>query len=465
MIRRLFIIISIILDILAIAISSVLVYWLRFHSGLFPYRKEIPLSYYFLLIPIFIIINIVCIASFGLYKRNAGLEKIDEPHNLLKAVAISSLILISIIFLYKGFHYSRLIILMLAIFIFIFLNISHFILRKIESALFKEILPVLVIGAGTEGKNIVSRINRHPELKYKVIGFLDSHHKIEESIEGVKVLGGINDLGKVIEQKEIKEVIVALPRVSHEKILDIILYCQRRGIQARVLSDIFEILIDQVKVGEINGIPLFGLKEEVLTGTRLLIKRTIDIIIVFSCLVFFMPLFILIAILIKLDSSGPVFYTQTRVGLKGKTFKMYKFRSMIVNAHDMLPKLQELNEVKGFIFKIKKDPRITRFGKILRRFSLDELPQLINVFKGQMSIIGPRPPIPREVEKYSEWHKRRLDVLPGITGLWQVSGRNELSFDVMVKLDLYYIENWSLWLDMRILLKTVQAVLSTRGAY
>lgn len=463
--RNIFVIIKVICDIIAIIVAAALTYWLRFRSGLFLYKQEIPFQYYFALIPTFILIILICIASRGLYKKNTGLKKIDEPYELFKAVLFATVILISIIFLYKGFFYSRLLILGLASTIFILLVISRFLLNRAEAALFKEMITVLLVGAGKDAKTVISHILRHPEMGYKVIGFLDDAHKTGEKIAGIEVLGKIADLDKITKSGNIKEVIVTLSYISHEKILDIILYCQRSAIQVRVLSDAFGLLTDQVRVGELNGVPLIGLKEEALAGARKMLKRVIDIMIVLLSFVLLAPLSIIIAVLIKLDSPGPVFYTQTRVGLKGRQFKIYKFRSMIVGADKILPQLQELNEVKGFIFKIKKDPRITRFGRVLRRLSLDELAQLINVFKGEMSVIGPRPPIPEEVEKYSEWHKRRLDVSPGITGLWQVSGRNELSFDEMVKLDLYYIENWSLWLDLRILFKTAVAVLSTKGAY
>ena len=182
-------------------------------------------------------------------------------------------------------------------------------------------------------------------------------------------------------------------------------------------------------------------------------------------LIIISPLFLFIAVLIKISSRGPVFYKQNRVGFKGRFFQMYKFRSMVVGAEEKQSQLQDQNDAQGLIFKMKNDPRVTLAGRFLRKFSLDELPQLFNVIKGDMSIVGPRPPLLNEVESYNSWHKKRLNIPPGITGLWQVSGRSELSFEEMVKLDLFYIESWSLWLDIKIMMKTIPVVLFARGAY
>ncbi|MGB3903421.1 MAG: exopolysaccharide biosynthesis polyprenyl glycosylphosphotransferase, partial [Anaerolineae bacterium] len=220
-----------------------------------------------------------------------------------------------------------------------------------------------------------------------------------------------------------------------------------------------------VDTDEINGIPLIGMKEPTLKGWRIALKRFTDIAISSAALLILAPLLFLIGVLIKLDSPGSVFFKQTRLGRGGKPFTCYKFRSMTEEAEKELPKLTSLDETTGPIFKIKDDPRRTRLGSILRRFSLDELPQLINVFRGDMSLVGPRPPLPSEVEQYEDWHHDRLNIPSGITGLWQVMGRSDLSFDEMVMLDLFYAENWALWLDFKIMLRTIPTVLFGRGAY
>jgi exopolysaccharide biosynthesis polyprenyl glycosylphosphotransferase len=218
-------------------------------------------------------------------------------------------------------------------------------------------------------------------------------------------------------------------------------------------------------VEEIAGIPMIGVKEVSISGLNQVVKRTIDV--VSSSLVLFLaaPLIALIALMIKLESPGPVLFRQERVGRNGRRFEVYKFRSMIEGADEQKGALLHLNEAIGPLFKIRDDPRITRVGKWLRKLSLDELPQFYNVLRGEMSLIGPRPPLPKEVEQYQEWHKRRLEVAPGITGLSQISGRSDLTFDETALLDIYYVENWSLGLDTKILLQTIPRVLFGNGAY
>ncbi len=213
------------------------------------------------------------------------------------------------------------------------------------------------------------------------------------------------------------------------------------------------------------GVPLISIKEIKLYGFNAILKRITDILFSLVIITLLLPLFLFLASIIKMDSRGKIFFTQSRIGRDGKRFKMYKFRSMISNAEEMQANITKQNEADGPIFKIKKDPRITRIGKVLRKLSMDELPQIFNVLRGEMSLVGPRPPLPKEVEKYNTWHLKRLHVNPGMTGLWQVSGRSDLPFEEMVKLDIYYIQTWSVWQDIKILLKTIPVVLFTKGAY
>jgi exopolysaccharide biosynthesis polyprenyl glycosylphosphotransferase len=218
-------------------------------------------------------------------------------------------------------------------------------------------------------------------------------------------------------------------------------------------------------VDDLGGVPMIGVKEISITGWRSFTKRAIDFTIALIGLIILSPLMFLIALAIKLDSPGPVLFRQIRVGKEGRHFVLHKFRSMREGAEEEQQKLTDLNEAEGPVFKIRHDPRCTRLGRFLRRTSLDEIPQLYNVLRGEMSLVGPRPPIPAEVEQYEEWHKRRLEVSPGMTGLWQVSGRSELTFDEMVLLDIYYIENWSAALDTEIFLRTIPKVIFGNGAY
>jgi exopolysaccharide biosynthesis polyprenyl glycosylphosphotransferase len=278
-------------------------------------------------------------------------------------------------------------------------------------------------------------------------------------------LGSCNDVSRLVGEHDLDEVLIALPVESHRLISEILIACARQKVRFRIVPDFFELSLNQVDVTEINGIPLIGVRESTLRGGGQLLKRALDVVVAATCLALGAPLMLIMAFAIKLDSPGTIFVEQIRVGRSGRTFKFFKFRSMRERADQELASLLDKNEVDGPIFKMKNDPRRTRVGRWIRRFSLDELPQMVNVLRGDMSLIGPRPPFPHEVEKYQEWHRRRLDVSPGITGLWQVSGRSELPFDEMALLDIWYIDNWSIGLDMKILLRTIPTVLFGYGAY
>jgi exopolysaccharide biosynthesis polyprenyl glycosylphosphotransferase len=232
-----------------------------------------------------------------------------------------------------------------------------------------------------------------------------------------------------------------------------------------VVPDLFQLSLGRVAVDDVGGIPLIGVRETNIGTWNSLVKRFMDIIGGLIGIVVGAPLMLVIAILIRIDSPGPVIFKQKRIGRGGRAFVVYKFRTMRVGAEEEQQKLSSLNEADGPLFKIRNDPRHTRIGRWLRRISLDELPQLLNVLRGERSLVGPRPPMASEVQHYQDWHKQRLQVSPGLTGLWQVSGRSELPFDEQCMLDIYYIENWSPWLDLWIMVKTIPTVLLARGAY
>ena len=287
----------------------------------------------------------------------------------------------------------------------------------------------------------------------------------KESTVPDAILGAISETKEIVSRRRIDEVIIASSKLPSSKILDIITECERKKTKFKIVPGILEIMASRVDTDEIGGMPLVTITEIQLKGFNAALKRATDLIFSLLFLLIFSPILLLIAIAIKIDSPGPVFFKQERIGKDGTPFMLYKFRSMIKDAEKLFPKLALLSEVEGHIFKIKKDPRITRVGRYLRRLSLDELPQLINVLFGKMSLVGPRPPLPREVKKYDSWHMKRLRVAPGMTGLWQVSGRSDLPFEDMVRHDIFYIENWSLWLDFKIILQTIPTVLSGGGAY
>ncbi len=337
---------------------------------------------------------------------------------------------------------------------------------------------LIVVGTTNTGVRVMRSIAEKVGLGYRLVGFVDDQvhysewtimarygNSIKSSNDEVPHLGNTSQLGQLIQVHQVKEVIVALPAKDYHKVGEVIAQCRLYGVTVTIVPDLFELKPGETSMREINGVPMIVTEKPRLSGLNYVLKRTIDILGVLAALVLTGLPMLLIILAIKLDSHGPVIFRQTRVGKYGKLFTFYKFRSMYTDAEARLVELEQYNETKGATFKMKNDPRITRVGRFLRRTSLDELPQLFNVLLGQMSLVGPRPGLPRELKNYQPWQHRRLEIMPGITGLWQVNGRSNVSFDEMVKLDIYYSEHWSLMMDIKILFKTVQAVLKKDGAY
>jgi exopolysaccharide biosynthesis polyprenyl glycosylphosphotransferase len=324
---------------------------------------------------------------------------------------------------------------------------------------------LLVIGCDRLGKMMMQHLVANPQLGYQVIGFIDAQTPPVTHFGRFKSLGAISDLEEIIRLHRIDEVLIALPSHQHQQIVRSVRLCERAGAEFKLIPDLYELSLSMIDMDTLEGIPLIGIKRATISSWQYIVKRSIDLTIAGAVLLLGAPIWLLAALTIKLDSPGPVLFKQKRVGHRGRPFRVYKFRSMRQHADHEKAALRQMNEAEGPLFKIKEDPRRTRIGKLLRKTSIDEIPQLLNVLKGDMSLVGPRPPLPGEVAQYEEWEKGRLEVLPGITGLWQVRGRSELDFDEMVLMDLYYIENWSLRLDLHILLKTIPAVLFSRGAY
>jgi exopolysaccharide biosynthesis polyprenyl glycosylphosphotransferase len=278
-------------------------------------------------------------------------------------------------------------------------------------------------------------------------------------------LGRIADLPQIFKQREVDELIVAERDFDDRALLEIVELAHRRGVRVRVAPTTADLLTQRADYVAGQGVPLFELRPPTFVGTDWLIKRTFDLLVSVLLVVIGLPLWIGIAIAIKVSSRGPVFYRDRRVGLNEQEFEMIKFRTMRAGASELQPGLEDSNEAEGALFKLREDPRVTRVGAFLRRFSLDEVPQVLNVLRGEMSLVGPRPLPLRDYRLLEDWHRKRYLVLPGMTGLWQIAGRSDLSFDDLVRLDFYYLENWSIWLDISILLRTIPAVVAGRGAY
>ncbi len=320
----------------------------------------------------------------------------------------------------------------------------------------------VIVGSGKHVGDVAHALIDVPHAPIEVVGFL-SPNPLPEN--GVRALGTLDDLEHVLAGERIDELIIADPEFPQDDAVEIVDQCHRRGIRVRLAPSTMEILIHRAEFVPGQSVPLFELSSPVFEGIDFALKRTFDIVGSTLLLVLLSPLLLTITLAVKLTSRGPVLFHSMRRGIAQRPFACLKFRTMHIDAEDRQSDLEELNEADGALFKIRDDPRLTAVGRMLRKFSLDELPQLVNVLRGEMSLVGPRPLPERDYEMLEEWHRKRYLVLPGITGLWQVSGRSELDFDDLVHLDFIYLERWSLALDLTILLKTIPAVFTRRGAY
>ena len=334
----------------------------------------------------------------------------------------------------------------------------------------REVLHVLgvrrraiVVGEGEHLEHLLRTLGAvRGGIEYQLLGVVSGEEDEELTLPH---LGSVEGLRSVLDAHPADELIVTDSDYNERELLQIVEHAHRSGVKVRVAPKTTELLVQRGEYVPGQGVPLFELRPPVFVGADWVIKRTFDLFVSGAVLLLGLPLWLAIAGAIKLTSRGPVFYRDGRVGLGESPFGMFKFRTMYVDAAERQRELERANEADGALFKIREDPRVTRAGAVLRRFSIDELPNMLNVLRGEMSLVGPRPLPLRDYALLEEWHRKRSHVLPGMTGLWQISGRSDLSFDDLVRLDFYYLENWSVWLDISILAKTLPAVLASRGAY
>jgi exopolysaccharide biosynthesis polyprenyl glycosylphosphotransferase len=320
----------------------------------------------------------------------------------------------------------------------------------------------VLVGSGRHIEAVAHALGGRARTQVELVGYISLTPRPQN---GLRSLGRLDQLTDVLGDERIDEVIIADPDFPQEQAVDLVDRCHQRGVTVNVAPSTMEILIDRAVFVPGESVPLFTLRPPVFEGVQYAAKRTFDLVLSTVALVLLSPVLLVIGLAVKLTSPGPVIYRSIRPGMAGRPFRCFKFRTMREHADLIQTDLEPLNESTGALFKIRNDPRMTGVGRILRRFSLDELPQLVNVVRGEMSLVGPRPLPMRDFERLEDWHKKRYLVLPGITGLWQVSGRSELDFDDLVRLDFLYLERWSMLLDLSILLKTIPAVLMRRGAY
>ena len=470
----------VIFDGFVMAGSFVAAYLLRQHFHIFykldlvPHTKVVtqmvtPLSNY--LVVLFIVIPIWCaiLAANGMYS-SMRTRKINEIiYIILKSAFFTVLFFGAFTFLFKLKFVSRIffgLFILTGFFLILAEKISIFAIMHYVRKQGYNFRRLLVVGTGERALKFIKMTNNHPEWGLKITGVIDDEPGRQGKLVSDKsTIGALGNLQNILHDNPIDEVVFMVPRSRLQSIENSLYICETEGVKATIAVDLFELKIAKSRQTDIEGIPLITFETTFAHEWQLFIKRGLDIIVSVFFLVILSPLFLAVSILIKLTSPGPVLFLQKRIGLHGRKFILYKFRTMYENAHLKLSELSGLNEQKGPVFKIKDDPRVTSLGKFLRKFSIDEFPQIINILLGHMSLVGPRPPLAKEVALYKPWQRRRLSMRPGLTCFWQISGRNEVTFEQWMELDLKYLDNWSLFLDFIILLKTIPAVLFGKGAY
>jgi exopolysaccharide biosynthesis polyprenyl glycosylphosphotransferase len=462
-------------DALTTAFSFVVAYfgliWARIIFPWAPLGRDIEITFaLYWKIVVFSVIWVIIFTKLGAYTYQRFTSLKHEINLVAKTSLIGTFILFAAIFILRFEYIPR-----TYIGIFFVVNIVSFAGEKIILfKIAKEIRKrgknrkrVLVVGAGMRAQKFIEAVEKNIGWGLDIVGLIaEDRLSRERELCEKRILGTAEEMENILHGIQVDEVIVCasgneLGRLEFEKVFET---CEREGVQIRVSSDFFGKLAKGVTIDEIYGFPIISFTNVPNNEWSLYLKRLIDILVSGFLLVILSPFFLVIAILIKMTSEGPIFYEWNVMGFNKKPFRSWKFRTMVVNADEIKEKLVHLNEMEGPVFKIKNDPRITKVGNFLRKFSLDELPQLWSVFKGDMSLVGPRPAFPHELGRYESWHRRKLSIKPGMTCLWQVNGRNKINdFSEWVKMDLEYIDNWSLWLDVKIFWRTVLTVLHGTG--
>ena len=494
----------VLIDLTVSALAFMLAYKLHNDTPIFEWRRKFfwPTGIWDAFAPYFSIllfvpfVKVYVLRRYGLYRLRGEFSFSNDFIKVFNASTLAFLILVLIAFLFRqgftireghlillDFTYSRL------VFVYDWLIsmgmfwVTRLVVRVIQ-ILYRSsegnLIPTIVVGCGEMAQVCVSEISEKPRLGYKLVGAVTARVNEDASpvrAYGVRMLGGFDDLPGLVRKYGVEEVLITDTRINPRKMFEVLMECGRaHHIKYRVIPNLFDCLPGKTEIATIGSLPMIKLYEEPLRGSQRALKRGMDILVSLGLFLITWPFWLVLAVMIKMESRGPVFLKQERVGMDGKMFLMIKFRSMKDGVDDQVHRELMRRTINGedanqgtsdqpIYGKVKDDPRLTKIGSWMRRYSIDELPQIINVLMGQMSIVGPRPPIPYEVRHYKDWHRTRFHVRPGITGLWQVSGRNRLHFEEMVRLDVFYIENWSPWLDLKIMLKTIPVMLRGDNTY
>jgi exopolysaccharide biosynthesis polyprenyl glycosylphosphotransferase len=459
------------LDAIAVAAAFALAYLIRFKLGLPlletpPYRLHFYSTVVFAAVPVWLIV----FAAYRLYDRQYLLGGFREYTAIVNACTIGMVAVIVGSFLEPTVSISRAWLLLAWILAIAIVGATRFTVRRIVYRLRRQGLfmdDAIIVGANEEGRALAEHLHATRVAGLRVVGAVDDGLPSGTPLaEGIQVIGRLKDLDALVQEHSVSELLVAPTALSRDDLLDVYRTVGRqRGIHLRMSSGLFEILTTGVSVKQVGGLTLISPEKSRITGVDAAMKAILDYAGAICGLLIASPLFALLALLIKLDSRGPVFHRRRVLGRGGNPFDALKFRTMVVNADEVLNSNPLLREKFELGFKLKDDPRITRVGRFLRRTSLDELPQLVNVLLGQMSLVGPRMIVPEEACRYGKWQLNLLTVKPGITGPWQVNGRSEISYDERVKLSMHYIRNYTIWLDLHIIFQTIPAVLLRKGAY
>jgi exopolysaccharide biosynthesis polyprenyl glycosylphosphotransferase len=465
-------------------------------SALFPHgiTKEFrPYLAFLLFVPL---VQTLALRKYGLYKLRGEFSFAGDLVKVFKASTLAFLVLVLVAFLFRGgvayqdgklqfidFSYSRLVFVYDWLGSMVLFATTRCLARLVQVILrhnARNLIPAVVVGCGEMAQVCISEMSEKPRLGYRLLGVVTARaNEDTRRVQGygARVLGSFDGLPELVRRYGIEEVLITDTHISPRRMFEVLMECGRgHTIKYRVVPNLFDCLPGKTELATIGTLPMIKLYEEPLRGPQRALKRGMDLAAALIILLLTWPFWIVLAILIKLGSSGPVFLRQERVGMDGKLFLMFKFRSMSEGADDQAHRELMRRMINGedvnqgttdrpVYGKVKDDPRLTPVGGWMRRYSVDELPQVFNVLLGQMSIVGPRPPLPYEVRHYKDWHRARFHVRPGITGLWQVSGRNRLHFEEMVQLDIFYIEHWSPWLDLKIMVKTMPVMLAGDNPY
>ena len=455
-------------DVLGILLGFQLAYWARFELA-FPFFKlDVNPSppFYSLLMLTLIPLWVAIFAATGLYHLKNLLGGTLEYELVFRATTIGMMVVIIAGFLAPDFVIARGWLLLAWLLTFLLTAAGRFWFRRLIYAMRRRgyfVRSTLIVGNNEEGQLMAEQLKIWKTSGLELIGAVGDS---EVNLDGLPVLGGLDQLDVLVERYDVGELVLATSALSREDMLSIF---QKYGMSERpnlhLSSGLFEIITTSLDAHEIGYVPLVSVNKVLLTGADRVLKLFIDYSFTIPGLILISPFLLLIAILVKFDSPGPVIHRRRVMGVNGNQFDAYKFRTMVTNGDQLLTASPELQAELAENHKLKDDPRITRVGRFLRRFSLDELPQVFNVLRREMSLVGPRMISPEEMAKYSQWGINLLTVHPGITGLWQVSGRSEVSYEDRVRMDMHYVRNWSLWLDLQLLVQTIPAVLRARGAY